>query len=148
MRQAAIPSEHVTFVSVDFTHEDAIERLTEAGFDASKKTLFLWEGVTLYLSETEVRRTMQDLRRKAAPGSVLLADIYAERFLTLANKGAQKKTLDETGESLDFGLPFATNYEEVLSDFVVSESMEVGERYFMGRSNDKGPYVVIVEMQI
>ncbi|PCI75956.1 MAG: hypothetical protein COB20_11735 [SAR86 cluster bacterium] len=145
---AGITSDHVKFVSVDFGNEDAFEKLVESGFDTSKKTVFLWEGVTLYLSEEEVRKTIQDIRNNAAVGSVLLADLYAERFLAFAQKGARKKTLDQTGEGLDFGLNLSTNYAEVLSDFVQSESMSVGETFFMGRNNDKGPFVVVVEMII
>ena len=146
LESAGISYEHVSFVSVDFGNENALEKLIESGFDTSKKTLFLWEGVTLYLSEADVRKTIQDIRNKAAVGSVLLADIYAERFIAFANKGARKKMLDQTSEGLDFGLNFATNHEEALSEFVNSESMSVGENFFMGRKNDKGPFVVVVEM--
>jgi hypothetical protein len=49
---------------------------------------------------------------------------------------------------LDFGLNFSTNHDEVLSEFVESESMSIGETFFMGRKNDKGPFVVVVEMTI
>ena len=145
---AGISSGHVTFVSVDFGNEHAIERLVESGFDPSKKSLFLWEGVTLYLSEEAVRKTLRDIRNTATAGSVLLADIYAERFIAFADKGSHKKLLDQTGEGLDFGLDFSTNHEAVLSEFVESESMSVGESYFMGRKNAKGPYVVVAEIII
>ncbi len=148
LESSGIASEHVTFVSVDFGNENAVERLIESGFDTSKKTLFLWEGVTLYLSEADVRKTMGDIRNTAPAGSVLLADIYAERFIAFAGKGSRKKTLDQTGEGLDFGLNFSTNHDEVLSEFVESESMSIGETFFMGRKNDKGPFVVVVEMTI
>ena len=49
LRNAEISSEHVHFVSVDFSKENAFDKLIEAGFERAKKTLFLWEGVTLYL---------------------------------------------------------------------------------------------------
>lgn len=148
LESSGIAFEHVTFVSVDFSNENAIQKLIESGFDANKKTLFLWEGVTLYLSEADVRKTMRDVRNTAAAGSVLLADIYAERFIQFAGKGSSKKTLEQTDEGLDFGLNFSTKHEESLSEFVRSESMTVGECFFMGEKNDKGPFVVVVEMII
>ena len=60
-------------------------------------TLFLWEGVTLYLSLTEVRQTMTLVKQKAAPGSILLADMYAERMIQLYGKSrAGAKLLELT----------------------------------------------------
>ncbi len=146
LSSAGISSEHVTFVSVDFDKEDAVSRLLDSGFDVSKKTLFLWEGVTLYLSEAEVRRTMRAIHNAAVAGSVLLADIYAERTIAFGSKGVYRKALDQTSENLKFGLDFSTDHERVLSKFVESESMLVGETFFMGRKNDKGPFMVVVEM--
>ena len=74
---------HVYFVSVDFTRDSIFEKLTETGYDPAKKTLFLWEGVTLYLSETEVRKIMRSVRAQAFKDSILLPDIYAIRMLLL-----------------------------------------------------------------
>ncbi len=145
---AGIASDHVTFVSIDFAKESVSERLLASGFDASKKTLFLWEGVTLYLSEADVRKTLLNIRDTAAAGSMLLADIYAERVVESANKGYQKMVLDLTDEGLNFGLDISAKHEEVLAEFVQNESMSVGECFFMGTTNDKGPFVVIVEMKI
>jgi len=147
LRDSGISSEHVRFVSVDFSKEDAFDKLTEAGFDRSKKTLFLWEGVTLYLSESEVRKTIQDVRTHAPAGSTLVTDIYADRFINLGKGSAAKKTLDQTGEGLGFSLSFATDYEKALQEFIEPESMTVVETYFLGRTNDKGPFMVVAELK-
>jgi O-methyltransferase involved in polyketide biosynthesis len=40
-------------VPVDFSREHAFENLGEADLDRNKKTLLLWEGVILYLSEAD-----------------------------------------------------------------------------------------------
>ena len=106
LKSSGIASEHVNFVSVDFANENGIERLIESGFDKSKKTLFLWEGVTLYFSEADVRKTMRDIRNEATAGSVLIADIYAERFIEFGGKGSNKKILEQTNEGVNFGLNF------------------------------------------
>ena len=49
-------------------------------YDPGRKTVFLWEGVTLYLGEDDVRKTLRGVREHAAPGSVLVADVYGERM--------------------------------------------------------------------
>ena len=41
---------HVTFVSVDLAEDTLEKRLIESGFDKMAKTLFIMEGVTMYLT--------------------------------------------------------------------------------------------------
>ena len=45
-----------------------------------------------------------------------------------------------------FSLDRFMEYEEALSSFVNSESMTIGETFFMGRNSEKGPFTVVVEM--
>ncbi len=144
---AGIPCDHVSFVTVDFGKEGIFEKLIESGFDPAKKTLFLWEGVTLYLSEADVRKTMHEVQSKAANGSVLLADFYADSMVAKFKSGSAKKSLDYTGEGVDFSLNLAVNYEEELVKFVTSESMSVGGTFFLGRTGKNGPFTVVVEMK-
>ena len=73
----------MTFLSVDFAHEDLFTKLGATNYDQNKKTLFLWEGVTLYISEMAVRDTFAKVRANSAVGSVLLADIYSKHLVTL-----------------------------------------------------------------
>jgi len=144
---ARIPCDHVRFVNVDFSRDVFFIQLSEAGYDASKKTLFLWEGVTLYLSGTEVRRTMREVRHNSAKGSILLADVYANRMVDMGKTSAGIKLLEYAGEGFGFGLNFESGWEEVLAEFVESESMSVGETFFLGSNADKGPFVAVVEMR-
>lgn len=145
---AGIAFEHVHFIAVDFSRDDAFEKLANAGFDRTKKTLFLWEGVTLYLSEADVRKTMQDVCNNSPAGSVLLADIYADSFVkNIGSRSGVREILEYTNEGLEFSLSLATDYQNTLSDFVESESMSVGEVFFMGSNSDNGPFMAVVEMQ-
>ena len=66
---------HVYFVSVDFTRDSIFEKLTETGYDPAKKTLFLWEGVPLYLLETVVRKIMRNISPHSFKDNILLAVI-------------------------------------------------------------------------
>jgi methyltransferase (TIGR00027 family) len=146
--KAGIDAARVTFVPVDFSRDDAFKQLRAAGYDPTKKTLFLWEGVTLYLAEEDVRRTLRDIREHAASGSVVVADFYAERFIRMGSGSLAKKTLAYTDETLGFGLPLATDYERNLQRFVSGEGLTVGETIFMGRSGKKGPFMVVAELRV
>lgn len=58
----------MTFVEVDFGQEGAFEQLRRNGYDAGRKALLLWEGVSLYLGEGDVRRTLRDVRANSPAG--------------------------------------------------------------------------------
>ncbi len=145
---AGIDATHVTFVPVDFSQDNIFENLRAAGYDPTKKTLFIWEGVTLYLAEEDVRRTLRDVGEHAAPGSVIVADFYAERFIRMGSGSLAKKTLEYTDETFGFGLPLATDYEQNLQRFVSNEGLTVGETFFMGSSGKKGPFMVVAELGV
>jgi methyltransferase (TIGR00027 family) len=147
LEKANISCDHVHFVSVDFTRDNVFEKLAEAGYDPDKKTLFLWEGVTLYLSEAEVRKTMRSVSSHACKNSILLADIYANRMLNIAKSTVGKQVMDYTNEGLGFGLDLNTSWKDVLLGFVESESLSLGEAIFMGSDSDSGPFMVVVEMR-
>jgi methyltransferase (TIGR00027 family) len=145
---AGIDAAHVTFVPVDFSRDDIFEKLQTAGYDTAKKTTFLWEGVTLYLAEEDVRKTLRDVREHAAPGSVVVADFYAERSIRMGSGSVVKKTLEYTDETLGFGLPFEADHEQTLQHFVNSEGLTVGETTFLGSSGKKGPFMVVAELRV
>ncbi|SDT21210.1 methyltransferase, TIGR00027 family [Microlunatus soli] len=58
-------------VPIDFEADDLIETLTGAGFDPAAPAMFVWEGVTQYLTQPAVRATLTALA-SAAPGSRLI----------------------------------------------------------------------------
>jgi methyltransferase (TIGR00027 family) len=148
LARAGIESDHVTFVEVDFKRDDAFEKLGDAGYDPTKKSLFLWEGVTLYLTEEDVRRTLSDIRTHAAAGSTLVADIYGARFLDLATRRGARKTLEYTNEAVTFGLSFETDFEAELETFVGEQGLTVGDAVFIGRNSKKGVLMVVAELQV
>ena len=149
LQQAGIAVDHVTFVEIDFQHDDLIDRLVESGYDSSQKTLFLWEGVTLYLGRSDVDRTLARLKQHAADGSVIVADFYASSFTSgdyAPGMKAAMNTLKLTDEELGFGLDFSTAPEQVLADFIENQGLELGQHNFLGARSKKGPYMVVAEV--
>jgi methyltransferase (TIGR00027 family) len=72
-----IPS-NVVFVSIDFDKESLTKKLDQAGFKRNKKTLFILEGVLMYLLPQSVEQTFQTIRELAGSGSEVVFDyIYA-----------------------------------------------------------------------
>ncbi len=97
----------VVYVPVDFRQDDLARRLAEAGFDAGRRTLFLWEGVTNYLDAAAVDGVLCFMSRTAVPGSRIIvtyvhADVLDGRF---AAPGIEPLfgTLRESGEIWTFG---------------------------------------------
>jgi methyltransferase (TIGR00027 family) len=63
--------EQVTFVPIDFDTQSLEAVLTRTAFDPSRPAVFVWEGVTQYLSQEAVRRTLAFVGT-SAPGSILV----------------------------------------------------------------------------
>jgi methyltransferase (TIGR00027 family) len=76
----AIPA-NVKLVRVDFDRDDLGAILETRGYSASKRTFFVWEAVTQYLTEQGVRATF-DWLAKAAPGSRIAFTYVRKSFLT------------------------------------------------------------------
>jgi methyltransferase (TIGR00027 family) len=63
--------EHVTFIPIDFDTQSLEAVFTGTAFDPASPAVFVWEGVTQYLSEEAVRRTLAFVGT-SAPGSILV----------------------------------------------------------------------------
>jgi methyltransferase (TIGR00027 family) len=61
----------VRFVGVDFERDSLLDRLAEAGHDSSQPSVFVCEGVIMYLTAAAVDGTLRALATLAAEGSLL-----------------------------------------------------------------------------
>ena len=80
---------NLTFVPVDFTKDDLAEKLTNSGFDKTAKTFFSWLGVTYYLPEEAIDRTLGDIAGLCAEGSTLVFDYPDEAFFDATERRMQ-----------------------------------------------------------
>jgi methyltransferase (TIGR00027 family) len=62
----------LSYVPVDFERDDLDERLAAGGFDRGAITLYLWEGVTNYLTVEAVERTLTTIRKLSTLGGSLI----------------------------------------------------------------------------
>ena len=54
---------YVTFIPVDFNTQQLGERLLESGYNEQSKTLFIWQGVTYFLTSGGVETTLAFIRQ-------------------------------------------------------------------------------------
>jgi len=80
----------VRLVALDFERDDVLTTLVEHGYRTAFRTFFVAEGVTQYLTEAGVRRTLEGLR-PAATGSRLAFTYVRRDFIDGTNLyGSQK----------------------------------------------------------
>jgi methyltransferase (TIGR00027 family) len=75
LARLGITSRQVRFVEADFTRDPIAERLTAAGLDSAKPSLFLLEGVAVYLDAAVLERVLRQFRQVAYPGSRLAISV-------------------------------------------------------------------------
>jgi len=79
----------VRLVTVDFERDDLMSALSAHGFHDDGATLFIWEGVTQYLTPEGVHATFEQLRQ-TTPGSRLIFTYVRQDFIDGVNLyGAQ-----------------------------------------------------------
>ncbi|HEY2450207.1 MAG TPA: class I SAM-dependent methyltransferase [Mycobacterium sp.] len=82
IERLGLSGDHVTHAPIDFERDDLHEVLTSAGFDSSSPIVFVWEGVTNYLSDHAVHDTLSTIRRlSATPDAALIATYVDIRAL-------------------------------------------------------------------
>src|SRR5262245_9802250 len=77
-----VPS-NVRFIEIDFKKDVLSDVLRAGGYQADDKSFFIWEGVSMYLTERAVRDTLRTVRSIAVPGSALVMDIVSQATLDM-----------------------------------------------------------------
>ena len=98
---------HVVYVPLDFTVE-TLAKLFECGYERDRKTLFIWEGVTQYLSPDAVDATLAFVVQNAAPGSTIVFDYMYTSLLDGTVPRGEVSNIQRyrgiTGEGFGFGI--------------------------------------------
>jgi methyltransferase (TIGR00027 family) len=137
----AVPG-HVTAVPLDLAREDLWDGLERAGFSTELSTLFVLEGLVMYLQREAVGRLFDGIARRAPAGSSVLFDCVPQ---SLADG-----TLDEGGArtilayTVERGQPILSGFadDEVepflarlgFSRVTVVPGSEYGPMYYHGKN--------------
>ncbi len=134
--------ETVRYVSTDFERDDLDAALGSAGFDRKAPAFFSWLGVTPYLDEQAVFRTV-DFMARCAPGSAVVFDyIVAPSLLAPMERLALEMLgakLAENGEPLKtFFDPVRLEEQMLLRGYRTATSIrpeQITERYLKNRGD-------------
>jgi methyltransferase (TIGR00027 family) len=125
-------SEQIGFVPINFETNNLKKTLTDAGFSQEKKTLFIWEGVTYYLSSEAVDNMLAFVRSNSPSGSSISFDYASLSDKALNEDGAKeiRKHMQSkySSEPAKFGIQ-AGKIEAFLSErgFKVIEHLTAAE---------------------
>ncbi|MCV6968915.1 SAM-dependent methyltransferase [Mycobacterium bohemicum] len=119
------PPLSVRLVALDLERDDLLTSLAEHGFRTDYRAFFICEGVTQYLSEETVRRTLEGLRA-AAPGSRLLFTYVRRDFIDGTNRYGTRtlyRSVRERRQLWHFGLQ-----PEEVGDFIAAYGWRLVEQ--------------------
>jgi methyltransferase (TIGR00027 family) len=79
LKRLGIAAAGVRFAAADFTRDPVAPRLRAAGLDPDEPSLFLLEGVAVYLEPAVLENVLDQFRQVAAPGSQLAISVSVSR---------------------------------------------------------------------
>ncbi len=128
LRHAGVDAGRVTFVPADFENQDWFEQLLAAGFDPGKRTIFLWESVTMYLDRSSVESTLRRIAR-TAPRSAVAFDYISTELLGGGSLFWRygKAVVRFMGEPWTFGLDMSPPAAKTAAAFVQSCGLTLEE---------------------
>jgi methyltransferase (TIGR00027 family) len=137
LKKLVVP-DNLVFVPIDFNKESLAEKIAQAGFILAKRSLFMLEGVTMYLSQNAVDSTFRFIADVSGRGSLIAFDYIHAGVLRRENKYYGEKdiykTVAKVGEEWTFALeknevePFLVRYGFLQKDH--SDTWELENRYF------------------
>ena len=139
---------NITLVPIDFDRQELTTVLAKHGYFPDRKTFFIWEGVTQYLSEESIRATFEYLA-EVPSGSRLVFTYTPEDFIEGENFYGQRylynKMLIEDNIWL-FGIDpskmdgLLGNYGWHIREHIGYDTL--AERYIKPTGRDLGPMLI------
>lgn len=142
LEKVGLDTARVTFVAANFLKENWLEKLVSAGFDPEKPGFFLWEGVTMYLDQEAVEKTLRMIASTAS-GSVVAfdyfnADLIKSQALSMRYTRA---VLNATGEPITFGIESVPPASKHVAAFLTACGLSLEEQCNFGEEKDRKPVV-------
>jgi methyltransferase (TIGR00027 family) len=130
---------YVTFVPVDFNTQQLGEQLHSGGYNEKGKTLFIWQGVTYFLTAEGVDSTLAFIANHSGPDSAVIFDYLFTETINDTRNGygkALKQAARVSGEAYLFGIdkgqigPFLTG--RGFRDVLDMPLEDIKTKYFTG----------------
>jgi len=84
IRKAAglpVAARELRYAPCDFERVSLEQALLEHGFDPQRRSVWIWEGVTMYLDESAVEGSLARIARLSAPDSTLIATYVTPKII-------------------------------------------------------------------
>ena len=143
--KAGLESDSVTYVPADFSDDSWPDNLRAAGFDENRQTVFLLEGVSLYLTRDQLVRTLTITASLAPAGSVLLMDLYSSDVVAVAQRPLARRLLALTDEEIHFGVDFRHTPLDHIEELLADAGLQRGRVELLAPDRPRGAYFAIVE---
>lgn len=118
---------NLEFISIDFDKESLDEKLDKAGFDRGGRSLFILEGVLMYLRPESVDATFKVIREFAGERSEVVFDCVRASVLRRAGEHYGERAITASvaraGEGWQFGIE-----EEAIEPFLAKYGLKLSER--------------------
>ena len=99
---------NIIFISIDFNKESLEEKLLESGFNENQESLFILEGLTMYLDPEAVDSTFDVINKFAGKGSEVVFDYVYSSVIREENlyygESEVYKGVKDRGEPWSFGI--------------------------------------------
>ena len=137
LKKANIDASKVNFVTADLRSGDWSKKLIDKGFDPTLKSVFLLEGITVYLNEDDVLDILTKISDITVKGSAVLVDFYSSKFVNFSR-------LPKKSEGYKFGLDLhdSNNFEK----FIEKTNLKLKTHNYLGQRNNNGPFMVTAEL--
>jgi methyltransferase (TIGR00027 family) len=142
----SLPS-HVSYIPIHLDKDKISEKLFDGGYDRSKKTLFIMEGLLMYLPPPFVDKILNFIKSNSGPGSWITFDYLPPSMIDgtvkLREGKSMMKSAKKWGETFRFGLGHEDAKDFLSSrgfcDITTVNAPDLKETYFNGnrRGNNK-----------
>jgi methyltransferase (TIGR00027 family) len=150
LKKAGIKHDWITYIPVDYANESWVDKLLEAGFDKTKKTLFLWQTVSLYLEADIVKESLGKMVDLCVDGSIIAQDFYSQAFASGEYSKESRKFLsiiEKMGEPPKFGIDMSDDPKAAVESFLKECRLKMTECIQFGEKLDIEPFYCIVEAE-
>jgi methyltransferase (TIGR00027 family) len=150
LNKAGIKHDWIIYIPVDYANESWVDKLLEYGFDKTKKTLFLWQSVSLYLEADIVKEALRKMADLCADGSIIAQDFYSKAFsLGEYSKSAKSfiSLIERMGEPAKFGIDMSNDPKAAVGSFLKECGLKMTNYIQFGEKLDIEPFYCIVEAE-
>jgi len=151
LKNAGIEHDWITYIPVDYSNESWVDKLLGAGFDKTKKTLFLWQSVSLYLEADIVKEILREMADLCVDESIIAQDFYCKAFaLGEYSKTAKSymSIIEKMGEPAKFGIDMSNDPKAAVEIFLKECGLMMTDYIQFGEKLDIEPFYCIVEAEI